>query len=214
MTNDLKFIDLRLLPGAKLDLRSEQFSSIKGGCKYIGFDGRYIIVSTPLVKGRPIQCKPDMEVILRFFVNHLNCVCAFRTKIILVSNHPSSVLMLELPETMEIGEVRSSVRANVSLLCKINFHQDFRPPNQPGELVNLSVDGAKLIADNFIGDEEEKITISITITVLDLEKRMSINGVIRSSSMEDGKFSYGIQLIDVDHTSKLLIYAYVLSHMK
>lgn len=214
MTKELSFTDLKLLPGTKLDLRSEHYSALKGLSQYVGFRGKSIVITTPAAGGKAIACKPDTEVILRFFVNHLNCACAFRSKIIYTATAPFPHLFLSVPDIMEVGEVRSSVRAKVKLSCKVTVHAEFRKPNQAAILDNLSVQGAKLLSRQFLGDEGEEVTITTKLNVLDMEKIIYVKGIIRSSGERDGAFSYGIQFCDIDQTVKLLIYAYVMSQIK
>ncbi|MGH1440479.1 MAG: flagellar brake domain-containing protein [Cellvibrionaceae bacterium] len=211
---DLIFSDLKLLPGTKLDIRSEQYSSLKGFGSYVGLQGNSIVVGTPFSNGKPIACKPNTQVVIRFFVNHLNCACAFRSEITHTATAPFAHLFIAVPEKMEVGEVRSSVRANVKLSCKVTSHAEYRKPNQPAILDNLSVEGAKMLSKGFIGDEGEEVTITTKISVLDMEKVVYVKGVIRSSADADGQFSYGIQFIDIDQTVKLLVYAYVMSQIK
>lgn len=213
-SEDLTFSDLKLLPGTKLDIRSEQYTVLKGFGSYVGFQGKNIVVTTPFNNGKPVPCKPNTQVVIRFFVNHLNCACAFRSEITHTSTLPFPHLFIAAPEEMEIGEVRSSVRANVNLSCKVTSHAEYRKPNQPAILDNLSVQGAKVLSKGFIGDEGEEVTITTTLAVLDMKKMVYVKGIIRSSADFEGKFSYGIQFVDIDQTVKLLVYAYVMSQIK
>ncbi len=213
MDSDLKFDDLKLLPGTKLDLRSEQYSSLKGLSIFLGHQTHNIIVSTPLQSGKPIACHKDSQVVVRFFVNHLNCACAFRTKINYTSITPFPHLFLAIPDKMEIGEVRNNVRANVNLICSVNSYEEYRKKNQSALINNLSVDGLKLLSKEFLGEEQEEIAITIKIKVLETEKILKIDGIIRSTSELEGQFSYGIQFKEVSEPNKLLIYAYVMSQI-
>jgi len=210
----LSFSDLKLLPGTKLDIRSDQYAALKGFSAYIGFQGNNLIVSTPLSNGNPIPCKPNTQIVVRFFVNHLNCACAFRSEITHTSTGPFPHLFVTVPKEMEVGEVRSSVRANVKLSCKVTAHAEFRKPNQPAIVNNLSVEGAQIISKDFLGDAGEEVTITTKLSVLDLEKMVYVKGIIRSIADAGGQFSYGIQFVDIDQTIKLLIYAYVMSQIK
>ncbi len=180
----------------------------------MGLQGNSIVVGTPFSNGKPIACKPNTQVVIRFFVNHLNCACAFRSEITHTATAPFAHLFIAVPDKMEVGEVRSSVRTNVKLSSKVTSHAEYRKPNQPAILDNLSVEGAKMLSKGFIGDEGEEVTITTKISVLDMEKVVYVKGVIRSSADADGQFSYGIQFIDIDQTVKLLVYAYVMSQIK
>jgi c-di-GMP-binding flagellar brake protein YcgR len=212
--HSLSFSGLRLLPGTKLDIRSEQYTILKGFSAYVGFQGNNIVVTTPFSNGKPIPCKPHTQVVVRFFVNHLNCACAFRSEITHTSTAPFPHLFITVPEEMEVGEVRSSVRANVKLSCKVTAHAEYRKPNRLAILNNLSIEGAKILSKEFLGDDGEEVTITTKILVLDLEKIIYVKGIIRSTVDAEGLFSYGVEFVDIDKTIKLLIYAYVLSQIK
>ena len=215
MSDSIEFDDLKLLPGTKLDLRSEQYKLLKGTSSFIGhLKQKSLIVSTPMSQGRPIACKAGNQVVIRLFVNHLNCACAFRAEILHVGSVPYPHLFLSIPDKMEIGEVRSSVRAMTSLPCFVTSSSPYRNEKMKSTINNLSIDGAKLNSEEFLGDPEEKIFFKAKIKVLDLEEVIEINAVIRSMTGDKNQFSYGIQFLDVDSSTKLLIYAYVMSQIK
>lgn len=68
MSKTYHFSDLKLLPGARIDLRSEQFKQFKGIGLYVGYrQGKNLIVSTPIKGGKPLSCKLGTGVVLRFF---------------------------------------------------------------------------------------------------------------------------------------------------
>jgi hypothetical protein len=212
VSEPLQFSDLKLLPGTKLDLRSDQYSLLKGPSVYIGNLGKKgIIVSTPLNSGRPITCKTGVSVVVRLFVNHLNCACAFRSKVLHTSISPFPHLFLEVPEEMEIGEVRNSVRANVNLIAsaKTNMVADA----QSVVINNLSTDGARLECKMYLGDPGDEIKISAKVNVLDVEHIVKLKGIIRSTSDPQNKDFFGIQFVDLNDSQRLILYAYVMSEI-
>ncbi len=213
MVKELVFADLKLLPGTKLDLRSDQYSALKGVSNFVGFQGNNIVITTPVVGSKPIACRPNTQVTLRFFVNHLNSVCAFRSDITHTATAPFHHLFIAAPKVIEVGEVRSSVRVHAKLPCKVTSTAEFRKANQLGTLNNLSIEGAKVLSKNFIGDEGEEVKVTTKINVLDMEEVVHIRGFIRSSANAEKQFVYGIEFFDVDSTTKLLIYSYVMSQM-
>ncbi|MEO0444431.1 MAG: PilZ domain-containing protein, partial [Pseudomonadota bacterium] len=164
--------------------------------------------------GRPVPCKVGNQVVIRLFVNHLNCACAFRTNILHTSSVPYAHLFLAIPEKMEVGEIRSSVRASSSLVCFITSSSPHRNETIKATINNLSIDGAKVFSEQFLGDPEEKVSLKAKIKVLDIEEVIEVEGVIRSMSGGNEQFTYGIQFLNVDSAMKLLIYAYVMSEIK
>jgi hypothetical protein len=161
--------------------------------------------------GRPITCKTDLPVVVRLFVNHLNCACAFRSKVIYTSISPFPHLFLEVPNEMEIGEVRSSVRANVNV--EALARTEMVPEPQPVIINNLSTDGCRLESKVYLGDSGDKIYFSGKISVLDVEHVFKIEGIIRSTSDPQNKDYFGIQFVNLSDTQRLILYAYVMSEI-
>jgi hypothetical protein len=212
--NQYIFDDLKLLPGAKLDLRSDQYAFLKGIGVYIGcLSKKSIIVSTPAVNGVPISCKPGNKLVVRLFVNHLNCACAFRTEIVHIAVSPYPHLFLSIPDDIEVGAVRNSIRANVNLPCLVTSSAPYRKKNQPVFITNLSIDGAKIESADFMGEPGEAISLVTKIKVLGMETTVNIQGIIRSFDERGEAFTYGVQFLDIDDLLRLNLYAYVLSEI-
>ncbi|MGH1487151.1 MAG: flagellar brake domain-containing protein [Cellvibrionaceae bacterium] len=212
MSDELSFDDLKLLPGTKLDLRSEQYALLKGASHYIGcLTKKSIVVSTPMANGRPVSCSTGNSVVIRLYVNHLSCACAFRTQIIHTSVTPYPHLFLEIPDHVEIGAVRKSIRVNVNI---IGFAKtDLLSKPQSIMINNLSTDGARLESKMFLGDNGDKIKITTRLKVLGVEHTVKVDGIIRSCSDPSQKEYYGVQFDNIDATAQLVLYAYVMSEI-
>lgn len=218
MNSSTDFKALNLLPGTKLHLSSEQYTILKGPSLFIGFHKkRSIIISTPIQKGAPIPCKAGTELIVRLFINHLNCACAFRTTIDHVLAVPYPYLFLAIPEKMEIGEVRDSVRAKVKLTCSVNRGSNVQSTGllnrktQSALINNISTDGARVVSKNFLADIGESIHVFTKIKLLGKTHIIQFDCTIRSEADGEGEFIYGVQFNDMDDNTKLLTYAYVMS---
>lgn len=212
--DELTFESLKLLPGTRFDVKSDKHSYIKGVSEFVGYYNKQtIIISTPISEGVSVACKVGNEIILRFFVNHLNCVCAFRCDIVHVAAVPFSHIYVSVPDTMEIGEVRKSVRANVDLECLVHRLETDKK-TEGCKIQNLSVDGAKMESDTMVAKEGDDIVVKIVVNVLDIEKSLKIKAKVRSVKLESGhRYSYGLQFFEESYGKRLLIYAYVLSHI-
>lgn len=215
MSDELTFESLKLLPGTRLDIRSDKYSYLKGICEFIGYHNqKTIILTTPLSDGSPVSCKVGSEIIVRFFVNHLNCVCAFRCEILHVSAVPFAFIYVSIPEQMEVGEVRKSVRANVNLPCKV-YSLDVEKQAVDCVIKNLSTDGAKIETLSDIAKEGEEIAVQAILNVLEVDKAIKIKAIVRSIKKDDDNVCvYGLQFIEDNYGKKLLIYSYVLSHLR
>lgn len=206
----LNFEDLKLLPGTKIDLRSEKNTLINGSSTYLGFKkNNTLIVSTPMHKGEPVPCRPDQEVDARFFVNHLNSACAFRSTINHVSVLPYPHIHLNIPEILQLGEIRKSARASVDLIATVNIKAISKRVS--ATISDISVDGAKIHSDDLLGNKQDEIGITTKIKVMDMENCVSLRGVIRTTPDSEGKGSYGIEFTDLTESTKIFVYAFVMS---
>ena len=212
LSDKLKFDDLKLLPGTKLDVRSEQYAMLKGSSTYIGaLNKKSLIISTPLSNGRPISCSSGNPVVVRLYVNHLSCACAFRAEITHVAVRPYPHLFLEFPEQIETGALRKSPRINVHLIGYAKTSLITKP--QPVAINNISTDGARLQSKLFLGEQGDKVKITTKVTVLGVDHIISMIGVIRACSDPLHKDYYGIQFINLDDEVRLILYAYVMSEI-
>ncbi len=210
MTASYDFNDLKLLPGVKVDLRSDQFAQFKGTSLYVGFrPGKGLIVTTPVQGGKPLSCKAGTSVILRFFANHLRSACAFRSQVTSVATSPYHHLHLSEPTSIEIGEVRNSIRASVSLDASV--FSDFGGGTSCGVVINdLSVDGAKIHSEKALGREGNQLKLTTRITVLEQEDVVVIKAIIRSvAKPAHNEYVYGVQFTDLGQLDKLMIYSFV-----
>jgi len=214
LEDGLTFESLKLLPGTRLDIKSDQYSHLRGVSEFVGYHNqKTIIFSTPMLDGLPVACNIGSEIIVRLFVNHLNCVCAFRCEILHVSAVPFAFIYVSIPSEMEVGEVRKSVRANVELECKAFSIGGTKKPVEC-MIKNLSIDGAKMESYSMVAKVDEEIALEATLNVLDTDKVIKIKAIVRSVKQEKGYvYSYGLQLIEHNYGKKLLIHAYVLSHL-
>jgi len=212
LEEELTFESLKLLPGTRLDIKSEKYSQLKGVCEFVGYyNKKTIIFTTPVINGSPVSCKVGKEIIVRLFVNHLNCVCAFRCEILHVSAVPFAFMYVSIPNKMEVGEVRKSVRANVELECKALSLDGSKEPVDC-LIKNLSIDGARMESHFMVAEVGEEIALEVTLNVLDTDTALKIKAIVRSVKQEkDGTYINGLQLVENNYGKKLLIYAYVLS---
>ena len=206
------FDELKLLPGTKLDVRSDQYAALKGASSYIGcLNKKSLIVSAPIANGRPVSCRVGSSLIIRLYVSHLSCASAFRTQIQHTSALPFPHLFLDIPEQVEIGALRKSPRINVNLSGVAKTDLVTKP--QPVIINNLSTDGARLQSKLYLGDCGDTVVLSTKMTVLDSEHTVKFTGVIRSAADPNNKDYYGIQFTDLDDRAKLVLYAYVMSEI-
>lgn len=210
MPEQYDFSELKLLPGARLDVRSDK-KHIRGACELIGFHNKKtIIVSPPILNGGPVSCTTGSTLVLRFFVNHLNCACAFKSKILHMAAIPYPHLHLSVPEKVEAGEVRKSIRAKLNLPSVIT---NIKEIPIDANITDLSIDGAKLESFSKFGEEGDELQIQTFVELLGFSRSVEITAIIRSVNELPHAYSYGLRFKDLDEDAKILIYARVLSEI-
>lgn len=146
---------------------------------------------------------------LRFFASHLGSACAFRSEVKSIATAPYPYLHLSEPETIEIGEVRNSIRANVSLDAQVMSDYD-GGTTAPASINDLSIDGAKIHSAQVLVRNGNHIKISTTVTVFDKEEVLIIKGIIRSVTKQGhNDYMYGVQFVDMPQVDKLMVYSFV-----
>ena len=210
MAEKYDFRELKLLPGARLDVRSDK-RHIRGACELIGFHNKKtIIVTPPILNGAPVSCTAGRTLVLRFFVNHLNCACAFKSKILHVAAIPYPHLHLSVPEKVEAGEVRKSIRAKVNLPSAIT---NIKAIPIDANITDLSIDGAKLESFSKLGEEGDELHIQTFVELLGCSRTVDLTAIICSVNELPHAYGFGLRFKEVDEDAKILIYARVLSEL-
>ena len=174
--------------------------------------GRSIIVATPVKNGSPLPLKNGMPLAVRFFASQWNSACAFKTEVIHVSRIPFAHIHLAMPASLVLGEVRSSVRARVDLICSVIHGQD-NQHKVSARIKDLSLGGARLEAKSLAVGEGENITLTAQVSVSGVDRIIKVAGVVRSLTVEEGGVSLGVQFTDMSDSDRITLHAYVLTHL-
>ena len=208
-----RFEDLRLLPGQPLQLDFDGYKAIRDKSLLIGYRaGQGLIVSTPLVNGTALPLKVGEQLSVRLFAQQLNCACAFRSQVVHVSRTPYAHLHLAQPEALTLGEVRSSVRARVSLICSLNHGEGFT-----GKLAcmlkDISLGGCRLQAPKMPVVPGEKVRLTMQVSVSGIERIVSLEGEVRSLQDDEDSLFAGIQFASMSDGDRITLHAFVLSNL-
>ena len=207
-----RFEQLQLLPGQLLQLEFESLISTRERCNLVGyFPGRSIIVSTPRVNGIPIPVSIDDPVNVRLFSSRLNGACAFRSSVIHLSSRPFSHMHLAMPESVELGEVRKSVRAAVEQIVSIRSNTGDR---HSGLIRDLSVDGARLHSETLELETGQDCTVYFKCNVVGVDHLVTAPAVVCSAQHDDANHVYGVRFHDVVDADRIALHAFVLSHLQ
>ncbi|UXD86749.1 flagellar brake protein [Thalassolituus hydrocarboniclasticus] len=208
-----RFEDLRLMPGQPLQLDFEGYTSERDRSVLIGYRaGQSIIVTTPLVNGSPMVLKLGASLAVRLFATQMNCACAFRTEIIHISRAPYPHLHLAMPGSMVLGEVRSSVRAKVSLIASVHYGENFSQKCS-AMIKDLSLGGARLEAKMLPVEVGETIQLTAQVAVSGIERIIKLDAIVRAITKETGGVGVGLQFQTMSDSDRITLHAYVLSNI-
>lgn len=206
------FESLQLIPGQPLQLELDGHKRDRDRSVLVGYrPGSAILVTTPMLKGRPVPIRLETGVNVRLFANRLNGVCAFRSKVIYMATLPFAHLHLSMPDELFIGEIRKSVRARVKLTTAL-IHQDERVT---AELTDLSVDGGRARTSFRSFDTGHEIQVIVRLNLGRVEKVIRLNALIRSIILnkEDGQCTLGLQWVNVPANDSIALQAFVLERL-
>jgi c-di-GMP-binding flagellar brake protein YcgR len=208
-----RFEDLKLLPGQALQLEFDGYSNERDRALLVGYmPGRSIIVSTPVKNGSPLSLKNGMSLAVRFFATQINSACAFKTEIVHVSRAPFAHLHLAIPKELVLGEVRSSVRANVKLICSVMYGADCNNKTA-SKITDLSLGGARLECASLPVEEGQELRITAQLTVSGIDRIITLVAITRSVNVEEKTVSVGVQFTDMSDSDRIMLHAYVLSYL-
>lgn len=208
-----RFEDLKLLPGQALQLEFDGYSNERDRALLVGYmPGRSIIVSTPVKNGSPLSLKNGMSLAVRFFATQINSACAFKTEIVHVSRAPFAHLHLAIPKELVLGEVRSSVRANVKLICSVMYGTDYNNKTA-SKITDLSLGGARLECASLPVEEGQELRITAQLTVSGIDRIITLVAITRSVNVEEKTVSVGVQFTDMSDSDRIMLHAYVLSYL-
>lgn len=208
-----RFEDLRLLPGQTLQLDFNGYTSERDRATLLGYrSGHSIIVSMPMINGLPMPLKVGAGLAVRLFAPQQNCACAFRTEVLHIARTPYPHLHLALPERLALGEVRSSVRAKVSLISSVHYGDGFT--NKTASLVkDISLGGCCLNSRALPVEVGDTIRLTAQISVSGIERIVSLDAQVRSQQEDDAGSVAGVQFINMSDSDRITLHAYVLSNI-
>lgn len=208
-----RFEDLRLLPGQPLQLDFEGYTSDRDRSSLIGYrPGQGIIVTTPLVNGTPMVLKLGTPLAVRLFATQMNCACAFRTTITHISRAPYPHLHLAMPSELVLGEVRSSVRAKVALICSV-YYGDGLQQKSSAKIRDLSLGGARLQAKTLPVTAGDEVRLTAQLSVSGIERIVTLEGVVRSVTNDNDGTQVGLQFNSISDSDRITLHAFVLSNI-
>lgn len=209
----MRFSDLGLKMGDVMQLQISADSEARYPVKLLGFiPQRSIMISAPSAqKGRPLFLKDEQMVTLRFVVN--NVASGFTAKVLKMCTEPSAYLHLEMPHQVEAVEVRNAVRVNTDFSATI-INETHKSNSLSVMVKNLSVLGGRLESERKIALIGDRLSITMTLSLDDVEKLVTLTAEIRNKGIVEEEGSapinwYGFNFLFTDEEDRLLLKAYV-----
>lgn len=214
------FEDLNLLPGQPFIIELDSYGAFRDKSLYIGMKhNASLLITTPIVNGSSVPVHVGQHLTIRFFANHTNCACAFRSEVQHISKHPFGHLYIAIPEQLEIGEVRNSKRAKVRIKAQLVFNKEDAgntdKRKQTCEVIDLSVNGAKLESNEPIGRNGVMATLIMKLKLHEISKVIRVETEIKSLTHDDRRnvFRAGLQFRSLNEGDRLMLYAFVYAHL-
>ena len=126
---------------------------------------------------------------------------------------PFPCLHLAFPNEMAADEVRRAARVSVNLIASVDhlYH------SEAVSIVDMSTCGCRIVAAKDFVEANDKIEISVKLDVDEISRVVTLPGVVKThldNPRDETKFAYGIAFEDLDDDEKLLLSAFVYSHMR
>jgi len=206
--SQIDFMELRLVPGQLFQLEFENYTGQRDKSVLIGYrkNGSLIVTlpSSAMVKGGD-------SVKVRFFAGTKSSACAFQSEVIYASKSPYPHLHLKLPSSVFIEEVRRSVRAEVEVVTQVEYFMGEEPKSTTAKIVDLSMNGARMIGRTFEFKADTDIMLTFKIDVTGIENDMTVKARVRSLNEIEKGIGVGLQFEDVPPSDKIALQAFVLS---
>jgi len=212
----LRFEELKLQPGQRLQLDIADYSTTRDISNLIGYcAGQSIIVTTPQYNGAAIKVMPDTKVTVRFFSQTLNGAGAFRSQILHASATPYPHMHLAVPEKVFLGEVRRAVRARVNLPTSVHCTVNGGEQKLTSCITDISVLGARVerLPDGVTLEEGQEVLLVSRIAVSGVDCTVKVRSIIRNAGHGRNGAMMGVEFTEVDNTTRVLLHGYTLSQM-
>lgn len=204
----ISFDDIKLQVGNRLQIMLKRgaqqliyYTSLIG---YVS--GEYLLMRIPLEHGLSVPIHGGERVTLRVFsgVNVFTFVCDVES----VFLSPWHYMHLTFPAEIQATALRKAIRAKVDLPVRIKETQ------KSGAIIDISVDGAQIMADSALGESGAKIALSFRFQIKPTNQEVLVetSATIRSlrelPAVEKGappRFSHGVSFDGVDPTNQVML---------
>ncbi|MGL4995048.1 MAG: flagellar brake protein [Deefgea sp.] len=137
-------------------------------------------------------------------------VISFEAIIEKVCFTPFPYFHLSWPETLQIRQLRNSLRVNTQLIASVSGDGVH---SIPARITNLSASGAMLEGSGLELETNQEITMALRLHAAGIDHTMSIKAIVRNQKSEPPATSvqYGLEFIPLATTERLVLEHYIFS---
>lgn len=211
----MKFEDMKLIYGYPLQLQTsnsagqpERFS-----CRLIGcLPGRSILLSVPKLAGKLVRFRTGQKIVARLMVD--NGIGIFASVVETQTADPYPILHISYPDNVSFKGIRGATRVAIDQPVEVVNLSVISDQIISASVVDVSVTGARVEAASAFGDIGHKIQITMNVSVANIVRDLTVEGIIRSRGEVDplstnSPIAYGVEFIEPEEDKRLLLYAYV-----
>lgn len=204
------FMSLKLSPGQLFQLEFDSYGDDRDKSILIGYRRNATILVTMPV-GRRVKVEDKVNV--RFFYGRKSSACAFQTEIVYFTKYPFPHIHLKMPDQVVVDEVRHNVRTNVDMHSKVEFKVGDKSEHTTAKIVDLSINGARILGRTFNFGVDDEILLTFVINVTNIEHEMTVPATVRSVHSIEKGLAVGLEFKDLPTNDKIALQAFVLSHL-
>lgn len=199
------------------DILQLQFLPNTDGRRYnvtvLGYlENHSLIVATPKKEGNFMIIREGQMFTARMM--HGTSVCGFQTQVIKAVSTPYPYLHLKIPAEFESKQVRVTRRADTDLEITVtNIKKSHLIKQKTATVIDLSLLGCRLVSEDILGSEGDKLKLNITMTLFGYDYILSITTEVKrlEETMHDEAmlFEYGLAFQDLGEQASLVIGSFV-----
>lgn len=127
---------------------------------------------------------------------------------------PYPILHISYPDNVSFKGIRGATRVAIDEPVKIMNLTVISDLELTGNVVDVSVTGARIEAAKAFGEIGHKIQVTMNVAVANINRDLALEGIIRSRGEPDPQnpgngVAYGVEFIEPEEDKRLLLYAFV-----